>query len=328
MVKWKKGSGKEHLVATGRLGYSRDYPQVTAETIYDIASLTKIFTTTVILKLVSEGKLNLDHDIGQLLSNQNYSGIKIEHILGHVSGLNQSFSAMKDLSAEEIKEKIATLRPEEIPGSQVFYTNAGFYLLGKVLEKAEKWGLPEIFERELFAPLGMTHTMFNPPAILREKIAPTEDDDWRKKLIRGEVHDEGTWKLGGVTGYAGLFSTADDLMRLGKLWLGQGKIGVKQLIDKDLISRATRLSFPDAVNKTGNYQWHFGWGWRINNRSKMGRYVSDRAYEFSGFTGPILAADPKKSLVVVIMTNRIHPKRVPREKWETACRKVIEEISL
>ena len=131
----------------------------------------------------------------------------------------------------------------------------------------------------------MGTTTFNPPAARRKRIAPTEDDPRRGGVVCGVPHDESTFALGGVAGHAGLFSTAADLLRLGRLWLHEGTVGGKTLIRRDLIRASIENNFPAAIGTTGFRLQRFALGWGLDDRSYIGSFASPRAYSLLGFTG-------------------------------------------
>lgn len=297
------------LVSSGRLTYEDDSPEVESSTIYDIASLTKIFTTTAVLILATNRMLGLDDYLDRYLGGNAFPGVTIRHSLAHTAGLTLSLSSLKNLPSEEIDRVIRTTGPTTKPGSQFYYSNQGFYLLGKVIEKISHDLLGNVFQKIMFEPIGLKSTLSNPPASAKSYIAPTEYDSWRGRQIWGEVHDEVAYKMGGLCGHAGLFSTAEDLYKLGVLWLGQGVIHGKILISPDLINQGVINNFPFASNVSEDYRQNFSLGWRLNDYKFTGNEVSGRIYNFSGFTGPSLMIDPERKMIIAIMENRVYPSR-------------------
>lgn len=290
--------GKIVEVTAGKTGYLDNFRKVESETIYDIASLTKIFTLTGTLILASNGGIDLDDEIDRLLQNDRFSKITMRQLLAHTAGLRLSLSKLKNFNKERIKLEIFNHGPVTEPGSQYYYSNQGYFILGRVLEEVTKKSLKNFFQESIFNPLGITSTRFNPPIEWRDKIAPTEEDPWRGGLVWGEVHDEIAWKTGGVAGHAGLFSTGEDLFKLGQLWLNNGLFSGEQIIHPDLISQAITYNFS-----------YFSLGWRLGNKRFTGHLTSPETYSFIGFSGPSLMVDPEKELIIVIMNNRIHPSR-------------------
>jgi len=321
------GDGEKQIlkIAVGRTTYSSDSQKVGIDTIYDLASLAKIFTLTGALILASKNEINLDKEINYFLKTDNFPKVTLRHLLTHTSGLKLSLSSLKNFPPEQIEKEIFSHGPKTEPGTECYYSNQGYFILGEILERVTKKRLDSFFRDSIFIPLRMNSTGFNPPKEWKKKIAPTEDDPWRGGLIWGETHDEIAYKTGGIAGHAGLFSNGEDLFKLGQLWLGGGTFEGKQLIKRNFISQATTGNFPEAIDGTGIYAQHFGLGWRLENRKFIGHLASKNTYNFSGFTGPSLMVDPEKELIVVIMNNRIHPSRTGPD-WILFHAKITEEI--
>ena len=205
--------------------------------------------------------------------------------------------------AHVIEEALA-LPLEEPPGQKTVYSDVGFILLGEILERVAKEPLDAFCRREIFEPLGMQHTCFNPAAELQPRIAPTEQDDlFRKRLIWGEVQDENAWVMGGVAGHAGLFGTAGDLAAFCQMMLDEGKAGGKQLIQPGTI-REFQYAWPAREGAPRGLGWD-----KPSKPSSSGRYFSPASYGHLGYTGTSIWIDPEKELFVVLLTNRIHPTR-------------------
>lgn len=312
-------------IAVGRTTYLPNSPKVDIDTIYDLASLTKIFTLTGTLILASKNEINLDKEINYFLKTDNFPKVTIRHLLAHTSGLKLSLSSLKNFTPEQIKKEIFSHGPETKPGTESYYSNQGYFILGEILERVTKKRLDSFFRDSIFIPLRMSSIGFNPPKEWKKKIAPTEDDPWRGKLIWGETNDEIAYKTEGIAGHAGLFSNGENLFKLGQLWLKQGVFEGRQLINHNFISQATICNFPEAIDGTGAYAQQFGLGWRLENRKFIGCFASKNTYNFSGFTGPSLMVDPEKKLIVTIMNNRIHPSRNGPD-WISFHTKITEEI--
>ena len=206
--------GKLAILPVGRLWYGEDAPAVAPDTIYDLASLTKVVATTTAAMILSErGKLQLDRPVAHYLPDfiEPYDTaadplwaargeVTVRHLLAHTSGLpayEKFFLRAREKS--HVLEEALALPLEEAPGRKTVYSDVGFILLGEIIERAAKEGLDAFCEKEIFAPLGMKDTRFNPPRDVWHRIAPTEqDNEFRKRLIRGEVHDENASVMGGV----------------------------------------------------------------------------------------------------------------------------------
>ena len=302
-------TGRANIVTSGHLTYAGDSPAVGPDTIYDIASITKIVTLTATLVLANAGRLRLDDRLGDLLDCATFRNVTVRQVLAHTAGLRLSLSSLQERPRPEIKAAILAAGPVTEPGAQFYYSSQGYYLLGKALEAVSGQPLADCLRTTILGPLGMCATTFNPPVAWRQRIAPTEDDPRRGGVVCGVPHDESTFALGGVAGHAGLFSTVADLLRLGRLWLHEGTVGGQPLIRRDLIRASIADNFPNAVGATGFRVQRFALGWGLDDRNYIGSFASSRAYSLLGFTGPALTVDPEAGAVIVILNNRVHPTR-------------------
>ncbi|HLJ44160.1 MAG TPA: serine hydrolase, partial [Candidatus Binataceae bacterium] len=199
--------------------------------------------------------------------------------------------------------RVMTQPLEREPGKQIVYSDLGFILLGKIIESLTGESLATFAKRQLFAPLGMNSSFFNPPRGVRARIAPTEQDKtFRKRLVHSEVHDENAWVMGGVGGHAGLFSTAVDIAAFAQMMLNGGIYAHHRVL-----SRATISQFAARQSVGGSAR---ALGWDVPTPpSSSGRYLSDKSYGHTGFTGTSLWIDPVRQLFAVLLTNRVHPTR-------------------
>jgi CubicO group peptidase (beta-lactamase class C family) len=316
------------ILPAGRLSYDADSPPVTPETIYDLASLTKVVATTAAAMILIERRaLSLGDPVARYLPDfvEPYdvatdplwaarSEATVRHLLAHTSGLpayERFFLRAREKS--HVLEEACLLQLEEPPGAKTLYSDVGFILLGEILERVSKERLDAFCARAIFEPLGMQQTCFNPPQHLRERIAPTEmDESFRKRLIWGEVDDENAWVMGGVAGHAGLFGTAGDLARFSRMMLREGRIGggagVSEPDGKQLIQPATVREFTRAWPAARGAPRGLGWD-KPGEPSSSGRYFTPAAYGHLGYTGTSIWIDPEKSLFVILLTNRVHPSR-------------------
>lgn len=285
--------------------------------IYDIASLTKVFITTVILRLITQSKLSLDTDVGEILEQKNLFGIKIKHLLSHTSGLDLSLSKMRDLKKDEIIKNAIEYKSFYSSGKRVYYSDQGYFILGLLLEKLLGNNLGLIINNYITKPLGLKNTFFKNKFVDKKRFVPTEIDQWKKRILKGESHNEIAHILDGMSGHAGLFSTGEDLFKFGLKWLEMAKGGGIDFINQTLIKKSLKNQTKGLKNDTGpENMWHFGFGWRLNCRQKLGKMFSSKSFEMSGFTGPQISIDPVNELVIVICTNRTWPIRSPKAKWE------------
>jgi beta-N-acetylhexosaminidase len=301
----------------GSLTRDTKAPKVTESTIYDLASLTKVVvTTTSAIMLVQQKRLDLDAPVERYLpefsaaanSDPNPSWrarITVRMLMLHDSGLpahRDFYKAAKGHDAVLTRVLAEPLVHE--PGTQVEYSDLGFILLGEIIEQLTGETLEQFAKGHIFAPLGMSDTMYNPPASLRARIAPTElDTDFRKRLLHGEVHDENAFALGGVSGNAGLFSTASDVAAFAQMLLNGGIYAHHRLL-----ARATIEEFT-ARQTVGDSTRTLGWDVPTPPNSAAGHYFSASAYGHTGFTGTSLWIDPERDLFVVLLSNRVNPTR-------------------
>ncbi len=293
-----------HLSAHGRLSYEADAPAVQADTIYDLASLTKVVvTTTLAMKYVDSGQLFLDRPISVYLpaASGGFGDVVTPwHLLSHSSGLD--WGAPLHLKIEgrpAYVERILQMDLVYEPGSRSLYSDLGFILLGEILERIGGAPLEELATRHVLGPLGMRDTSYLPPP---ERIAPTERDEWRGRMLRGEVHDENAHAMGGVAPHAGLFGTAEDLARFAQMMLNGGVFEHRRLA-----SRATLEKF---IRRAGVPGSSHALGWDTpSGVSSAGTLMSREAFGHLGFTGTSLWIDASRKLFVILLTNRVHPSR-------------------
>ncbi|MBK95821.1 MAG: esterase [Planctomycetaceae bacterium] len=282
---------------------------MTLDTVFDLASLTKpIATTTSVMKLIDEGKLSLRANVSEYLPAFGQHGkdvITVEDLLLHVGGLIPDNSLNDYRNGVEMSWKnICELKPITKRGTRFTYTDVGFIVLGKLVEKVSGQTLDDFAQADVFQPLEMSETSFNPRAELRKRAAPTEQRDG--KWLKGEVHDPRAHLLNGVAGHAGLFSTADDLTRYGqqmlRLAMGNERLpfGPKTF---SVMTRPRSVERDSKVIGTRTY----GWDHRSPFSSNRGDQFSDSAFGHGGFTGTVMWIDPEKDRVFIFLSNRLHP---------------------
>jgi CubicO group peptidase (beta-lactamase class C family) len=291
------------LEGFGRFTYESSSPRANSDTIYDLASLTKVVSTTAMaMILYDRGLLHLDMPVVELLPNfaaedDRRSEVTVRMLLTHTSGLPAyerlflRFVTRDKLLAAAIKLPLV-----HEPGTVTEYSDLGFILLGEILARLADQSLDSFATSELFRPLQMLETTFRPQASLLPRIAPTEiDRDFRNGIVKGGVNDENAWVLGGVAGHAGLFAPASDLARFAQCMLDGGC---------SLIRRETIELFA-AQDHTFPGNTRFGLGWdKPTPPSQAGQYFSPQSFGHLGFTGTSLWIDPEKQLAVVLLTNR------------------------
>jgi CubicO group peptidase (beta-lactamase class C family) len=299
-VVWEKGFG--------HLGWTSDASSVeSTETMYDLASLTKVVgTTSAVMILFDEGKIHLDDYVVKYLPEFTGGGrelVTIRLLLEHRSGL----PAGRDLwriahTAEEARAAVLQTPLIAQPGQYYEYSDLGADVLGFMVESVTGQRLDQFLDARVFTPLGMKDTHFRPDASLRGRIAPTELTPPRGYPLRGEVHDENAYALGGVAGHAGLFSTASDLSIFAQMLLNGGTFNGTRIIADSTVALFTKRAAGTRALGWDTCAGEFG----------CGKYMSANAYGHTGFTGTSLWIDPDRDMFVVLLTNRVHAARARR----------------
>ncbi len=294
---------------------------MTSTTFFDIASLTKpLATTLIVLSLMGEGKLDWDDPLEKLFSGPlpaEKRKITLEHLLSHSAGLaahKPFFRHLKSQSPHERAEEIinAVLREPLVypPGSGCLYSDLGFLLLGRIVERAAGgMGIAEIFSRKISKPLGIAKEIFFRSQAHRgegEQFAATESCPWRGRTLQGEVHDEHAWCMGGAAGHAGLFATNRGVLQLTEYILNL-RLG---RISDELIRRADLLRCLQRIHP--DHSWARGFDTPSSSGSSSGSYFSPDSVGHLGFTGTSFWIDPERDIIVVLLTNRVHPTRENR----------------
>jgi len=275
------------------------------DTLFDLASLTKVVaTTTAVLLLLERGRLHLWEPVGRWLPVPGQAGreIRLWHLLTHTAGL----PAWRDFyshgwSPEEIRAQVYATPPAFRPGTRVLYSDLGFLWLQGVIEEVTGESLADFVDQEIFTPLGMRHTRFCPGEGLRARAAATEYDPVTGTFLCGVVHDENARALGGIAGHAGLFSTGSDLARFVSQLLHPERLGAEALLTSETIALMTR-------NHTAGLGEPRGLGWALFDPRGCsgGDLLSEAAFGHTGFTGTSIWIDPRRDLAVILLTNRVH----------------------
>jgi len=297
---WQKGYG--------RLGWTTTSPAVVPEeSIYDLASLTKVIaTTTAAMILYDEGKLDLKAPVQRYLPE--FTGdmkdqVTIEHLLTHRSGLAPGRQLWKTArTPAEAKQQVLESRLQQRPGALYNYSDLGPDILGWVIERISGQSLDQFTESRIFEPLGMNDTGWRPARALVPRIAPTEVTPPRGYPVRGEVADESAFALGGIAGHAGLFGTATDLSVFAQMMINGGEYEGTRIVKEETV----RLF-------TTEVQDHRALGWEVAAGERgAGEYLSHNAFGHTGYTGTSIWIDPDRDLFVILLTNRVHAARARR----------------
>jgi CubicO group peptidase (beta-lactamase class C family) len=293
----------------GRLSWDDSYDAVSpSKTIYDLASITKVIgTTSAAMALYDDHKLDLDAPVVRYLPAFSDGGVKdrvtVRHLLTHTSGLPAGRDLWRiALNPSEARAALLQTSVRVEPGSQYEYSDLGMDVLGLVLEAVAGEPLDSYVTHRVFEPLGMNDTRYRPADSLRYRIAPTELSPPRGYPLRGEVHDENAYALGGVAGHAGLFSTAADMAVFAQMMLNGGAyLGTRVFADSTV-----RLFTHRSAGTRG-----LGWD-TCAGMHGCGDYLSERAFGHIGYTGTSIWIDPDREMFVVLLTNRVHAARAKR----------------
>lgn len=299
--------GQRRLVSEGRYRYDEVSLAMSEDAVFDVASLTKTIPTGLIaLRLIDRGQLDLDARVREYLpefKNKYGDQALIKHLLTYTLEYAVASSSLKDLTADEIKQRILTTELVSPPGTRSFFLNATSILLGWVLERVMGVSLKLLAEREVFEPLGLRQSTFSPERLVPESIVPTEIDPWRGREIRGEVHDESAWKLGNTVGSAGLFTTAGDLLTVLEMVIQNGLTASgERFLSAHMIERMSTNQLTEGSDKVGL-------GWELQQSSWMGELASATTIGKTGFTGCMVAVDTSRGVGVVMLSNAVHPHR-------------------
>jgi len=281
---------------------------MTVDTIFDLASLTKVLATTpCLMKLLEEGRIRLDERVTNYLPEfqGGHSTITLRNLMTHFSGLRPDVDLTTSWTGYEAGiARALTERPSAPPGLRFAYSDINFILLGEIVHRLTGESLPDYARRVVFDPLEMRDTMFQPPPGLLSRIAPTEIDPATGQPLRGAVHDPTARRMGGVAGHAGLFGTADDLARFCQMMLDGGVAGGRRLFSPLTVEKfTTPQSAPDQPVLRGL-------GWDIDSplSGNRGDLFPVGSYGHTGFTGTSIWIDPFSRTYVILLANSVHPR--------------------
>ena len=318
------------LKAVGRFTYDLASPEVRPDTIWDLASVTKVIATIAMAMILYErGELDIEVPLASIIPeftrgsrDPHITGVSVPHIcppladmgrdprrtevtirmlLAHSSGLPSYYRLYEYChSREAVLASCYKCELTADPDTRAEYSDIGFILLGVALERIAGETLDSFCRREVFGKLGMAQTTFNPPPQVRRLIPPTEDDQrFRQRIIQAEVNDENAWVLGGVAGHAGIFSTATDVARFGHCMVSGGS----PILRPETVEFFTRReASPPGTSRA------LGWD-TPSQPSQSGKYFSPRSFGHLGFTGTSLWCDPEQRITITLLTNRTWPDR-------------------
>jgi uncharacterized protein YbbC (DUF1343 family)/CubicO group peptidase (beta-lactamase class C family) len=276
---------------------------MTVETVFDLASLTKVVaTTTAVMQLVEKGQVRLNDPVARYIPEFAQNGkddITVRMLLTHYSGLREDLDLSHPWQGRDTAFSMAFAeKPINPPGSRFLYSDINFITLGALVERVSKTQLDKYCETHIFLPLKMTHTRFLPPVPWRSRIAPTQYDE-SNTMLRGVVHDPTARRMGGVAGHAGLFSTADDLVKFARALIIGSAVLPSLLVEK--------MSTPQQPPTSSSLR---GFGWDIDSpfSTNRGELLPVGSFGHTGFTGTSLWIDPTTRTYIILLTNAVHPR--------------------
>jgi len=308
--------GKEWVYAAGSANPGPDHPLPAGpDVLYDCASLTKVSVTLpLVLGLIDDGVLTLGTKAAAWIPEFTGEGreeVTIGQLLTHTSGLPSDRNIhAHGWTQPQMWEAVTGVALQHPPGTAAVYSDLGFLLLGRIVEKAAGMPLDQAAKARIWEPLGMAGAVFAPPAGLRVRTAPTEYDRAAGGHLQGVVHDEKARALGGVCGHAGLFATAGDLARYARMWLAGGAVpeptapgGQPQRV---LSAAAVRAATRTHTAGIAGANRGLGWVLKGDRWDASGDWMGPRSYGHTGFTGTSLWMEPDLDLAVVLLTNRVY----------------------
>ena len=293
--------------SAGRLDWATDAAAPDLHSVWDVASLTKVVgMTTAMMQLVEQGKVVLDAPVQRYLPafrGRMKERVTVRHLLTHSSGLPAHRTLWTLAPTADSARALVLATPlDTAPGARMVYSDLGAILLGMIVVRTSGEALDAYLQRHVFGPLRMADTRYRPPAAWLPRIAPTERDPWRGRLLRGEVHDENAFFLGGVSAHAGLFSSAHDLARFARALLNEGALDGVRIVRPETVRDFTRVQHVLLSNRA------LGWETPTGGNS-AGRVMKRPAFGHTGFTGTSLWIDPSTDRFVILLTNRVNPTR-------------------
>src|SRR5579859_5895927 len=299
------GGGIVHQKAFGLRATLPRPEAMTVDTVFDLASLTKVIATTPsVMRLVQYGQIRLDEPVAHYIPDFGMNGndaVTVRQLLTHYSGLRPDIDLNPPWEGLDAALRLAHEEKLQAPQGSIFiYSDTNFIVLGELVQRISGLSLDKYSDVHIFQPLGMKHTRFLPPPQWRSKIAETYASDRSPQILRGVVHDPRAWRMGGVAGHAGLFSTAGDLALY-----AQALISRKGILDGDIIEKMTTPQQPPNATEVR------GLGWDIDSSfsSNRGVLLPVGSFGHTGFTGTSLWIDPYSNTYIILLTNSVRPRQ-------------------
>lgn len=310
----------------GHLTYDEGVGKVTKDTIYDLASVTKVIpTNSIILSLIEKGQLSAEDQVIKFIpevDNSYRDILLVKHLLTFTMLLNLPMG-LKAHAAGGAQKILTTIYKTPLsfpPGQRYYYSNTPAILLGIIAERILQQPLDKIADAMFFKPLNMSNTTFHPEKLKQSLIAPTEIND--RGEVRGKVHDETAWAMykdGVISGHAGAFSIADDLLTFGQVLLNGGEYNGRRYFKPSTIAQIST-----EVIRDGKYGMSLGW--EMSQPDYMSSSISPKVFGKDGFTGTMFLVDPDKRMCLVVLSNRTFPKRPENPSQINKIRRQLQEI--
>jgi len=282
--------------------------EMQTDTIFDLASITKVFTATAAMQLYEQGKFNLDDPVADYIpefAQNGKSDVTIRQLLTHTSGFPAWIPLYQTTdSREEAYQEVFATPLDHEPGTHYGYSDLNMITIGALVEQISGKRLDEYIKENITEPLGMTDTMFNPPESLKDRMAATEyQPQTDREIVWGEVHDENAWAMDGVAGHAGLFSTAQDLAVFAQMILNNGEYQGTRILKTETVDIMERNELPEFPGNAHSLAWELNQDWY------MGDLSGRKTMGHTGFTGTSIVINPSKETVAILLTNKVHPTR-------------------
>jgi CubicO group peptidase (beta-lactamase class C family) len=313
---------KGRVLFTEKSGYLSLIPEripVKKNTIFDLASLTKPLSTTLcLMKLVNEVKLKLDQPLSELITTpvpSDKENLTPRQLLSHSAGFTDWKPFYQDLMSYDYQQRKGVLREQILkdplaysPGEEYLYSDLGFMILEWIIEESTGKSMKQFVEQSFYQPLRLGRTFLSTVPLSmpfkKASFAATQDCPWRERIIQGEVDDENAWALGGYSGHAGLFGPAEEVYRVVN-FLREHYLGMRD----DYLNPETVRTFFTRQDMVKGSDWCLGWDSRAEENSSAGRYFSRNSVGHTGFTGTSVWVDLDRDIIVILLTNRVHPTR-------------------
>ena len=284
-------------------------PVIDSAAIFDLASLTKLFTGTALLVLNDRRALALDDPVAAICPelagpDARRQRMTVRHLLTHTSGLPAHVNFRDAAGAAAVIGRVCATPLIAAPGDAVLYSDLGFMLAGEIVSRVSRLPLDRAISTLVLEPMGVREVCYLPAEDTRARIVCTEDDPWRARLLRGEVHDENCWAMGGAAGHAGLFGPASDVASLGELYRTHGDSANGRVISRAIAMLAVREHAAGDRERRG-----LAWALKADDAHSCGQRFSAASFGHTGYTGTSLWVDPSRELTVAFLTNRVHLTR-------------------